>query len=75
MSKEIEDKLAKIPVINILVIFGKKIKNLVKPEFLLPDYMIGISNRFYGAIRKTRDDFISDGATMKSRNWDHYEEF
>ena len=26
MSKEIEDKLAKIPVINILVIFGKKIK-------------------------------------------------
>lgn len=56
-------------------IFGKKIKNLVKPEFLLPDYMIGISNRFYGAIRKTRDDFISDGATMKSRNWDHYEEF
>lgn len=74
-----EEKKAELSMIKKMIlripIFGKILKNLLKPEFLLPDYMLGISNRYYAAIRKTRDDLITDGKTEKSRNWDHYEEF
>ena len=74
-----EEKKAELSSIKKMIlripIFGKILKNLLKPEFLLPDYMLGISNRYYAAIRKTRDDLITDGKTEESRNWDHYEEF
>jgi len=54
---------------------GKKLKNSFKQEFLIPDYMLGISNKYYVAIKKERDDLITDGETEISRNWDHYVEF
>jgi len=47
---------------------SKKIKNYFNQEFLMPDYMLGLSNRYYVAIKKDRDDLITDGATEISRN-------
>ena len=58
-----------------LPFLGKKIRNNAKQEFLIPDYILGLSNRYYIALIKERDDLITDGASEISRNWDHYEEF